>query len=76
MSTTTEKLTDHIGKYLIGGFTLIPALAWNDLIRFVFERIAPVPLFGGIVFKTIYVIVISILTWICVQFVGKISGWF
>lgn len=66
-----ECVSSCVAKYLIGGFTLIPALAWNDLIKKFFEKIAPVPSSEEILFRIIYVIVISILAWICVRLISK-----
>jgi hypothetical protein len=67
-----SSVAEEVSKYLIGGFTLIPALAWNDMIKSTFEIVAPTPILGGLIFKVIYAVVVSILSWICVNFVWKI----
>lgn len=66
MSSVLEKASE----YMIGGFSLIPALAWNDLIRTVFGYITPFPTAEGLIFKVIYVLVISIFSWMLVKIIA------
>lgn len=45
--------------YVIGGFSLVAALAWNDAIRGLFEKIFPGQN-AGLVAKFVYAIVITL----------------
>lgn len=67
-----EHITQEISKYAIGGFSVVPALAWNDLIRGLFNKIVT-PDFGStILAKLIYALVITLIAWLIVRFFGKI----
>jgi hypothetical protein len=59
-------------SYIIGGFSVVPALAWNDIIKDIFLKIVPKNFGDSLYGKFTYAIIISLICFIIVKVLEKI----
>jgi Mg2+/Co2+ transporter CorB len=66
-----EAICREFSKYIVGGFGVIPALAWNDFIKDVFSKIVPKNWNNTLTGKLTYALLITLICLLVIKVIEK-----